>query len=137
MYDRIGSNDLISENVRFKFEYLVSSSSNRLYIDNIRIGEEVELMMNNDNSVSRLGLSLYPNPASESANVIFENKSKRNIEVKLFNILGSEVLSVNFEKVEEGFQSFNIDLSFVDQGVYFISVNSEGVLLESTKMIIQ
>jgi hypothetical protein len=137
MYDRIGSNDLRSENVRFKFEYLVSSSSNRLYIDNIRIGEETELMMNNDNSASRLALSLYPNPASESANVIFENKSKRNIEVKLFNILGSEVLSVNFGKIEEGFQSFNIDLSFVDQGVYFISVNSEGVPLESTKMIIQ
>ena len=45
MYDRIGSNDLKSENVRFRFEYTSLSLTNRLYIDNIRIGEESDLLI--------------------------------------------------------------------------------------------
>ena len=58
MYDRIGSNDLKSENVRFRFEYTSVSLTNRLYIDNIRIGEEADLLIK-PTSFNRFGLSVY------------------------------------------------------------------------------
>ena len=83
MYDRIGSNDLKSENVRFRFEYTSVSLTNRLYIDNIRIGEESDLLIN-PSSVNRFGLSVYPNPSThnDKSFVMFETSKKGNVDVK-------------------------------------------------------
>ena len=77
MYDRIGSNDLKSENVRFRFEYTSLSLTNRLYIDNIRIGEESDLLIN-PTSFNRFGLSVYPNPSINNSTsiVMFETLKK-------------------------------------------------------------
>ena len=73
----------------------------------------------------------------EKANVIFNNNTKRNIEVKVFNILGSEVINVFSGNLDKGFQSFEMNLSLIDNGVYFLSISSEGEILETTKMMIQ
>ncbi len=135
MFDEVGSNDLKADNVRFKFEYNVSSIVNRLYIDNIRIGEAADLELTTSNT-SRVGLSVYPNPTTEKSNVLFTLDKNSDIEIKLFNILGSEVSSVIHDGLISGPQSIEIDLSNIERGVYFVSVLTEGTVLETTKLII-
>ncbi|MBT5858252.1 MAG: T9SS type A sorting domain-containing protein, partial [Flavobacteriales bacterium] len=135
MFDEVGSNDLKADNVRFKFEYNVSSIVNRLYIDNIRIGEAADLELTTTNT-SRVGLSVYPNPTIEKSNVLFTLDKNSDIEIKLFNILGSEVTLLKYDGLISGPQSIEIDLSNIERGVYFVSVLTEGTVLETTKLII-
>ena len=135
MFDEVGSNDLKADNVRFKFEYNVSSIVNRLYIDNIRIGEAADLELTTSNT-SRVGLSVYPNPTTEKSNVLFTLDKNSDIEIKLFNILGSEVTLLKYDGLISGPQSIEIDLSNIERGVYFVSVLTEGTVLETTKLII-
>ena len=119
MYDRIGSNDLKSENVRFRFEYTSLSLTNRLYIDNIRIGEEADLLIK-PTSENRFGLSVYPNPSThyDKSFVMFETSKEGNIDVKMYNVLGSEVKNILNKSLQKGFHSF--DLSLEDMKKEFI-----------------
>ena len=136
MFDAIGSNDLKSPNVRFKFEYQVSSLANRLYIDNIRIGEAADLSLVN-NTANKLSLSLYPNPTNNNVNVIFELEENTNIEVKMYNVLGSEVSTLISNEMEEGYHSVHLNLDDIEEGLYFISIISEGVMMETKPLVVQ
>ena len=136
MYDRIGSNDLKSENVRFKFEYFVGGLSNRLYIDNIRIGEADDLSLVS-HPINKLALSVYPNPSNSSSNVIFETHQDGNISIKLLDILGSEVANLYNEDLNHGHHALDLDLSSIESGIYFISVIFDNKITETTKVIIQ
>ena len=82
-------------------------------------------------------MSVYPNPIKDNTNIIFEANKKGNITVKIFNILGSEILTVFNQEVESGFYSFDVNLSNIDEGIYFLSILSEWKVIETTKMIIQ
>jgi hypothetical protein len=136
MFDEIGSNDLKSPNVRFKFEYQVSSLANRLYIDNIRIGEAADLSLVN-NTANRLSLSVYPNPTNNNVNIIFELEENTNIEVKMYNILGSEVSTLISDEMEEGYHSVQINLDDIEDGLYFVSIVSDGVVVETKPLVVQ
>ena len=135
MFDRIGSNDLKSDNVRFKFEYFVGGLSNRLYIDNIRIGEadDLSLITQPDN---KLGLSIYPNPSNSSSNIIFETNRNGNVLIKLHDILGSEVTHLYNDDLSKGHHSLDLDVSNIESGIYFISVIFDNKISETKKVII-
>ena len=138
MYDRIGSNDLKSENVRFRFEYTSLSLTNRLYIDNIRIGEEADLLIK-PTSENRFGLSVYPNPSThyDKSFVMFETSKEGNIDVKMYNVLGSEVKNILNKSLQKGFHSFDLSLEDIEEGVYFISILEDGKVMETTKIVVQ
>ena len=136
MFDEIGSNDLKSPNVRFKFEYQVSSLANRLYIDNIRIGEAADLSLVT-NTANKLSMSLYPNPTNNNVNIIFELEENTNIEVKMYNILGSEVSTLISNDMEEGYHSVQISLDNIEDGLYFVSIISDGVVVETKQLVVQ
>ncbi|MGY8989186.1 MAG: M43 family zinc metalloprotease [Flavobacteriales bacterium] len=136
MIDEIGFNDLKSPNVRFKFEYQVSSLANRLYIDNIRIGEESDLSLVT-NTANKLALSVYPNPTNNNVNVIFELEKNTNIEVRMYNVLGSEVATLISNEMEEGYHSVHLNLDDIEEGLYFISIILEGVIMETKTLVVQ
>ena len=136
MFDEIGSNDLKSPNVRFKFEYQVSSLANRLYIDNIRIGEAADLSLVT-NTANKLSMSLYPNPTNNNVNIIFELEENTNIEVKMYNILGSEVSTLISNEMEEGYHSVQISLDNIEDGLYFVSIVSDRLVVETKQLVVQ
>ena len=122
MYDRIGSNDLKSENVRFRFEYTSLSLTNRLYIDNIRIGEESDLLIKST-SENRFGLSVYPNPSNhnDKSFVMFETSKNGNIDVKLYNVLGSEVKSILNKNLQKGHHSHEFNLEDIRRSLFYFN----------------
>ena len=136
MFDRIGSNDLKSDNVRFRFTYFVQAPSNRLYIDNIRIGEADDLSLNQQ-TVNRIGLSTYPNPSKEKTNIIFNLQEEMDLEIKIYNILGSEVSNFSLLNLNAGYHSYETSISDFEEGIYFISIFSKHKLEGTTKLIIQ
>ena len=134
LYDQVGANDLKSSNVRFRFEYSVFERSNRLYIDNIRIGEATSLL--SDVSYKRL-ISLFPNPADQNVSVTFVNDIKQDLNIKVYNILGSEVAHLFRSELNEGTHYIYLDLNGLEEGVYLVSFIGDGYVLETKRLIIQ
>lgn len=78
-------------------------------------------------------ISLYPNPFTTSTNVTINNTSGiTNCELRLFNVLGKQVLVAPMEK-----QSTIIQTSTLPSGIYFYKVITDNKTLNSGKLISQ
>ena len=134
MYDRVGANALKSNNIRFKFEYVVNGSSNNFYLDNIQIGELNNL---NINSLSNARLTVYPNPVSENATLSIENLADKNVEITLLNILGSEVRTLFTGNIVSNYHEFNINFDGLNKGIYFVNIESENDVIITNKLVVE
>ncbi|MBE51156.1 MAG: hypothetical protein CMP51_05650 [Flavobacteriales bacterium] len=135
MYDRIGSNDLKSNNVRFKFEYFVSGSSNRLYIDNIRIGESSDLISSVYSMQNKM--TVYPNPTNYQSDLYIDLDNKQFVDISIINVLGSKIASVFSGEKSKGFHQIPLDLKNLDKGIYFISLSSADNGTSTIRLLIE
>jgi PKD repeat protein len=110
-------------NVRFKFEFTAGDvGSNNLYLDDINIGTAVSI---NDIDAAS-AVSIYPNPANQSAALEFNINSPSNIQIRLFDMLGKQVLNPYAGNVNTGTQKLNIDLSSISAGIYTLQLQIDG-----------
>ena len=125
---------LKNNNVRFKFEYITNGQSNNFYLDNIMIGEESSLLLEPSNSLQRI--SVFPNPTVDNTNIIIENVLDNNLDVNIVNVLGKKVKSLFSGIVLDNSLQLSTNLTYLDRGIYFINVYSEGVNILTEKVIL-
>ena len=107
-------------------------------MDNIRIGEMGSLSMKSDeNKAISYRLSVFPNPASTDAKILFDNEVERNIIIILTDVLGKTVSEIYANKLSEGFHEFDVNLSNFDKGLYFLTVSSNNQNLTTKKLIVK
>ncbi len=92
--------------------------------------ETITVIVSEPNSVANLtaeqvGLTVYPNPVKESANVRFNMSSESEVSVRVFNVLGGvvyqsqELGSVGVNSIELPSQSWNA-------GYYLLNIEIDG-----------
>ncbi|MFV0501763.1 MAG: T9SS type A sorting domain-containing protein [Bacteroidales bacterium] len=119
--------DSAAYNVKLTAKYNGCSHTSQKTIIPTWIGiEEVE---NNDISVS-----IYPNPASNFANIKAEGVNG-NAKIIIFNEIGKQIQSINASSVN-GVIEKQIDTKKYEKGVYLVKIISEGIET-SQKLIIQ
>lgn len=69
--------------------------------------------------------SIYPNPASETANVSFDLTAATNVEVSVINTSGQEVSATNAGMMNAGENTVSVDLSNLSQGVYYVQLKTD------------
>lgn len=89
--------------------------SSSLRIDDINITQIVGI---NENSIAS-SVAVYPNPASDVINIT--SKIQGNVTVELFNSIGQQVYSSNFN---QPFKTV-VDVSYYAQGVYTVKLSSD------------
>ena len=135
MLDDIGANALKNDNIKFKFEYVTYGNANNFYLDNIKIGEAAALKLSPTN-VSRV--LVYPNPSDGKTFIELNNLAHKEVEVKLVNILGAELLHLfSGELVSNYYMINNIDLSHLETGIYFVRVVADGDVVMTDKLILK
>ena len=72
-------------------------------------------------------IKLYPQPVASNLTIDVPNNESENASVTVFNAMGEKLISL--ENLS-GLQ-FNIDLSELLNGVYYIEVNIDGVISKS------
>lgn len=77
----------------------------------------------------------YPNPFNPSTIIKFWNNKKQFVTIKIFNILGNEILSLVNEEQEKGFHSVNLNGQSLSSGVYYYKVTA-GNNSQTKKMIL-
>lgn len=109
-------------NIRFKFQYNSGPYSNNLYIDDINISADHKVGVNeNENSVN--SLSVFPNPANESATITYHIDQKQDVELSLYDILGNKVRTLVNQTQDDGDYAYKINKQSVVKGMYFIRLN--------------
>lgn len=82
-------------------------------------------------------LWLYPNPASESMTIAFENAIPQMHTVRFVNVLGQPVMQTDFF-AEIGRQDVELNISLLAPGIYFLSLyDEEKELLEVKKLVVR
>ncbi len=77
----------------------------------------------------------YPNPFNPSTTIQFTIPTQSIVTMKIFNILGQEVMTILNEKMDAGKHSVRFDASMLTSGVYLYQV-SAGKFIETKKMVL-
>lgn len=105
-----------------------SAYGNRLFIDNINIATA------GLDEADQIGMSIYPNPASEVVNVNFEGKGG-NYEVTITDLAGRTISTQSVDNAE-GAQNVEISVNDLKAGNYIVTVKTEGAV-STQKVIVQ
>ncbi|MCX7880537.1 MAG: YCF48-related protein [Ignavibacteria bacterium] len=104
-----------------------------------------ELVLSADKSIKNelrletsVELSLYPNPASDIAFCsIKSNKTILNASIEIVDLFGSTVLKMQLAPLEKNIRKyFELDLSNLYTGTYFVKIFTSDGLLESKLIIV-
>ena len=94
-------------------------------------------MRSDKNKAVSYRLSVFPNPTSTDAKVLFDNEAERNIIIVLTDVLGKTISEIYSNKLSKGFHEFDINLSDFDKGLYFLTVSSNNQNLITKKLIVK
>jgi hypothetical protein len=86
-------------------------------------------------SIKKIPVTAYPNPASSEITLAFQNTDHhKNMMLECYNIYGQQV---HTEKIWKGQQQTKLDLHGWGKGLYFAVVKSDGTLAGSVRFIRQ
>ncbi|KAB2849965.1 MAG: T9SS type A sorting domain-containing protein, partial [Ignavibacterium sp.] len=77
----------------------------------------------------------YPNPFNPVTKIKYSIKEKGNVELKIFDMLGSEIATLVNEEQNVGHYEVNFDASKLSSGVYLYTINS-GSFVQTRKMLL-
>lgn len=78
----------------------------------------------------------YPNPSSNDVTIDFDLKSNNNVNIKLVNLVGQEVMNIANENFAAGSRSVKFNVSNLTAGIYFYTMTVDGVS-QSQKIMIK
>lgn len=94
------------------------------------------LGVNNLSNIAINSIVVYPNPATLNTNISFNIVEKNNVTVNVYDVLGNVVSTVSQQNdFEKGYHTLNINTSNFSSGIYYISLEINGIK-ETKKLII-
>lgn len=116
------------DNFRMRFEF-ESDGGNNFFMDDINLYQGTS---NNDpvsvsnETVSLSEFNVYPNPASDEANVVFNIDNSKKATVEIISAIGQTVQVSNIN-AKSGKNLVMLNTSDVEAGIYMIRVTVDGI----------
>lgn len=89
---------------------------------------------NNDNATTELRFNVFPNPAQSQATVRFDENVRGDVYVRVSDITGRIVKSYQWS-VSASNPMFEVDLSNIENGIYFLNVQQDKTQ-KTTKLVV-
>jgi Immune inhibitor A-like, MAM domain len=83
-----------------------------------------------------LKMTVHPNPLNMAASVSVAVPSSGLLSIRLYNLLGREVLRVNESEVSPGLQVFHFDATNLATGVYFMQAHLPDGEIQTQKVVL-
>ncbi len=80
---------------------------------------------------TKISASIYPNPANQTVNIVFDNMPEKICDIKLYDITGKQVKSVPIKSDQT-----KLDISGLSGGLYLLKIN-QGACHLNKKLIIK
>lgn len=118
----------ISDSVYFAFKYTTIGAHWMTYsFDTISIGNFVGLKENRNTS-----FSVYPSPVIDEAQIQFNN-FMNNGEISIYSVSGQKMI----EKKNVNGDNYKLNLSNLNNGIYFIVLKNENGIVTTQKIVVQ
>lgn len=85
----------------------------------------------------RAQFSVYPNPATSNMNIHFELTEGAGVELKVFNLMGEQVSSMDLGYLTRGQHSVSLDNDNLSSGLYIMQMVVGNMASGSTKIVIE
>jgi hypothetical protein len=112
--------------------------SNLVYakIDGVEFGETVTSQNDIKNKLTGFNLQQnYPNPFNPSTTIVYEIKELTNVELKVLDILGQEIITLVNEEKPIGSYEIEFKATGLPSGIYFCRLQA-GSFIEIKKMVL-
>jgi hypothetical protein len=103
------------------FTGFAGSSTGRIEFDKTNLSESVASVINTANSNINT-LSLYPNPAQNTANILVSLKQQGDIHLSVYDVSGKEILSKR-TSASAGLNNFYLETNILKNGFYSVKIN--------------
>jgi len=90
-----------------------------------------------DNSISGINLTLYPNPCTEELNIFLQILDPSNYQIEVYNILGEKVAKIFNEYIRENKKLISWNTNNLSEGTYFIKIEDKENKFSLTKQFIK
>jgi PKD repeat protein len=113
---------------RYKFEFK-GNGGNNIYIDDINLykGESSGTIVVGIEAMSELeNVNLYPNPATQEANLLFSLQSDMNIQIAIKDVKGKTV-QLNSIHGKTGSNLVLMDVKDLNAGIYFVTIQGKTI----------
>ena len=126
-----GWEDLIPDDCTlggFGNRYVVVGDTD-MTVDLVCFNECIDCVVNTDDLEFQNAISIYPNPASNSTNVIYDFDKANDLRIDLMNNLGQQISSELLSGAQNG--THQLGLANLATGIYFIQItNGEQTMVE-------
>lgn len=125
--------DYLTDGFGVKFEHS-GGDGNNLFIDDVLIAKstdpslisEDEALSVNDQIMDITDILLFPNPSNSQTTLSFEMISSGKAIIVLKDVLGRNILNIENKDLIMGNHSYNINLSDLNSGIYFVDIQVNG-----------
>ncbi|MDP2387286.1 MAG: T9SS type A sorting domain-containing protein [Bacteroidota bacterium] len=105
---------------------LTNGYGNNVYLDNINVSTPVGVK----EIVGVTNVSVFPNPANNSASLKINSETSENVTVSMYNTIGQQVYTVS-EKISTGINVIDLNTAELSNGIYNIIItNSTGKIVQ-------
>jgi PKD repeat protein len=110
------------KNLRIKFEFF-SKGGNNIYIDDINIYPNSWYSI--DEVLLPNSFNIYPNPAENETNIVFELLNKSDVKLSVLDITGREIVVLESATLSAGSYKYQLLSSQVkSKGCYFVRIET-------------
>ncbi len=107
--------------------YITYGTQGQVFISNsdYGYGEETQFsvgMTGVEENFVQNSFAVYPNPVSQSSYVMYELGKEAQVQMKMYDSQGKEVLNIEPQRQNAGLHSVKIDGSHLPNGMYFIDM---------------
>lgn len=85
---------------------------------------------------TEVGVSVYPNPANEVANISLSLNETANVSINVVNTLGQTVYTDNLGNVN-GEQNVQVNTSDLEEGIYLVNISVNGTMVTKRISVIK
>jgi hypothetical protein len=110
--------------------YTTNGQNNGTIAQGVQQAYEFQVLSNSDIPSTNLTLFAYPNPTSDNLILNVSDKPLDKLEYTLFDIQGKQIIDGLITKTKT-----TIKIQYLANGVYFLKVNKNNLLLKVLKII--
>lgn len=88
-------------------------------------------------SAKQINLKVVPNPAQGKSAISMNLKSKSEVAIAVYDMMGREVANVYNGVATEGAQSYTVDTDNLNNGIYIVKVTLDGKTSIADKFVVQ
>ena len=104
--------------IRFKG---TSAQGNDVYVDNVNVAAPLGI----DEQTNVSSLSVYPNPMTNNATVLFNLAEPSKVTIALINELGQVVINSELGNLSTGSQNYSLNTETLSNGLYFLTIKTQ------------